>query len=473
MKQLIISTLCLCSFSISAQLAHITPDDLEAGDLFGFMLDMDGDNLIINASSSSTLSPDLGALYFYNHNGSEWQMKQKIVPSQDEVATSTRFGGWCSISGEWIATTIEGIDEISSVVFYRNLGGEWIRHSKISNDIVDSAFGWQVTLDGNRALIGAVSDFDSAGFITGAAYIYEYNVGNDEWEEVIKLSPESLDDRDFFGGAVYLKGGLAAVTARMDNDNGTRSGAVYVYENDQGLWNLAAKLKPDDGMPGDAFGYRIEGDEDRLIISGYGTDDETGSVYIFDKDNDWDQEARIYSDDLNQGDWFGSSLSLEGDRAIIGARNHYGTAASSGAVFIFESDGTDWVQTNKILDNNAQDAGYLGCGLAHENNKLVIGGFQYDNYTGAAFSLDLTNLVNTNEELDPAFILYPNPCHNELHINLNGAQIEEIEFYSAEGVLVGTHRYVGEVIDVSLLPVGSYVLKSKTDAQVLGKFLKI
>ena len=473
MKQFTLIIFCLFTLTIHAQLTDISPVDLEEGDLFGFIVDIDGDDLLFSAAGSDDLKENFGAIFHYRYDGSEWQLNQKILPTIAEIENSSSMGSWCSISGDWIAASIRRDDLVRSVVFYKRENNEWIRHSKITNNVEEGFFGWQIKLDGNQVIIGSINDFNDDGIRTGAAYIYDYNPIADEWQQAAKLAPEDLEFGDLFGGAVYMKDGLAAVASRNDNDNGANSGAVYIFEKDEGVWTQAAKITPDDGMPDDRFGYRIDGDDNKLIISGYGSNNETGAAYIYRFDNEWVQEARLDSEDLSEGDWFGSSIVLDGDRAIIGARHHTGNADRSGAFFIFEKEGMNWTEKHKFINPNGQVDDFLGGALDFENEQFIISSYGYNNRSGAAYTLNINDLVSTKSQLEPTFSIYPNPCRSHLKLDIEGQDMKEIDIFSVDGVWQRSFKYDGSTIDISQLNTGCYFLRSKVDALPLGKFVKI
>ncbi len=473
MKQFALLIFCFFTFSIHAQLTNISPPDLEEGDLFGFVVDIDGDNLVFSTSGSDELAEDLGALYHYIHDGTDWQLNKKILPTTEEIPNSNGLGAWCSISGDWIAASIRGDDLIRYVVLYKRENNQWIRHSKISNNVEDGIFGWQIELDGNQAIIGSINDFNEDGIRTGAAYIYDYDPVTDEWQQTVKLAPDGLELGDLFGAAVYMQDDLVAVSARNDNDNGANSGAVYIFEKDQGEWSQTSKLIADDGTPDDRFGYRIDGDGNKLIISGYGKDNETGAAYIFTNDNGWAQETRLNSSELSEGDWFGSSVVLDGDRAIIGARNHTGEAVRSGALFVFEKEGANWIEKRMFVNPNGQIDDFFGGGLDYENERLVVTSYGFNDRTGAAYALDVDDLLATNTHPDLSFSIFPNPCHSHLMLDAEDMNMEEIEIYSLEGILQKSFKYDGKAIDVGLLNAGCYFLQRKVDGSPLGKFIKM
>ena len=89
--------------------------------------------------------------------------------------------------------------------------------------------------------------------------------------------------------------------------------------------SIEVKLTASDGMSGDDFGGTVSIDGDRIIVGaayddGQGVD--SGSAYIFDRDagGAWVQvQPKLTAGDGAAGDLFGRVVSLDGDRAMVGA----------------------------------------------------------------------------------------------------------------------------------------------------------
>ena len=471
MKQLILLLSFLQGFNLSAQLTEITPTDLEGFNSFGFFIDINGDDMVISADLAE-LVPDVeGSLYHYTFDGTDWQLNQQILPELPEDENSTGFGSTSSIAGDWIVTTTTSTDFLGAIVFYRNENGSWVRHSKINGKILDNGFGWATAIDGQTAVVSAIVESNQAGEKTGAAYVYEYNDSSDIWEEVQILIPSELRENYFFGSDIYLKDDLLAVSARRDGENGFDSGAVYVFERDQDLWALTSKLLPDDNDEGDLIGYRVEGDGDRLIMSGFGANNNTGSTYIFRKGSEWMQEAKLEADDIEEGAWFGSSIAIEDNRAIVGARTQEG----NGAVYVFENENGEWIQERKLEAPSITESRF-GAGLDYENGRLVIGAPANDDFAGAAFSFNFEDTVSAKETITHSLAIYPNPTTNILQLNLLNHQVSELEVYNNLGIKVATYgSFSSSALDVSQLSAGSYTLRGKTDKTSIeiGSFIKI
>jgi hypothetical protein len=84
-----------------------------------------------------------------------------------------------------------------------------------------------VSISGDVALVGAIGDYNNNGLRSGSAYILRWN--GSAWEEKQKLLAPDGAEGDYFGSSVFISGDVALVGAPYDDDQGTDSGSVYVY----------------------------------------------------------------------------------------------------------------------------------------------------------------------------------------------------------------------------------------------------
>jgi hypothetical protein len=148
-------------------------------------------------------------------------------------------------------------------------------------------FGSSVSISGNTAIVGAPGDDDN-GTESGSAYIFSRNQGGtDNWGEVQKLLASDGAAGDYFGWSLSISGNMAIVGAPIDDDNGGDSGSAYIFSRNQGgtdNWGEVQKLLASDGAAYDYFGHSVSISGNTAIVGAVGDDDNgdySGSAYIF------------------------------------------------------------------------------------------------------------------------------------------------------------------------------------------------
>ena len=157
---------------------------------------------------------------------------------------------------------------------------------------------------------------------------------------------------DQFGRSVAIDGNVAVVGAWLEKvDSPDSLGAVYVFEFEQGCWVLKQRLV---NVVGLEFGRAVAVSGDRILVGNWKEGvSGTGAAYIYKKDGSgcWVPDTKLQPDP-GQGqnyDLFGASVAIEGDRALVGAREDDDAGGDAGAVYVFERVNEVWSQTQKIL----------------------------------------------------------------------------------------------------------------------------
>ena len=133
-------------------------------------------------------------------------------------------------------------------------------------------------------------------------------------EEVSKLVASDGADNDNFGYSVALSGDYALVGAPNDDDSGSSSGSAYVFLRSGTSWSQQAKLAASDGAASDFFGWSVALSGEYALVGAYGDGSESGSAYVFVRsDTTWSQQAKLVLGDGEAGDSFGQSVALSGD----------------------------------------------------------------------------------------------------------------------------------------------------------------
>lgn len=193
------------------------------------------------------------------------------------------------------------------------------------------------------------------------------------------------------GTSVAVDGDLAVVGVPFDDDNGTDSGAVFVYRRDDAgtpddnaddTWNTEAKLTAADGRADDWFGYSVAVDGDTIVIGAHNDDDgglNSGAAYVFTHDGlGWSQQAKLTAADAEAHDWFGYSVSVDGATIIIGAHNDDDKGFNSGAAYIFAEQGGAWTEQSKITAADGERGDWFGYSVAIDGDTIAIGAHRDD-----------------------------------------------------------------------------------------------
>jgi hypothetical protein len=102
------------------------------------------------------------------------------------------------------------------------------------------------------------------------------------WDQQAKLTASDGAASDNFGYSVALSGETALVAANSD-DIGSNSnpGSAYVFVRSGSLWGLQAKLTASDGAAFDYFGYSVALSGETALVGAFGDDSQRGSAYVF------------------------------------------------------------------------------------------------------------------------------------------------------------------------------------------------
>ena len=186
---------------------------------------------------------------------------------------------------------------------------------------------------------------------------------------------------DYFGAAVAISGNTAIVGAPRNDINGDADqGAAYIFVRSGRSWTQEDKLKAPTGAAGDFFGGSVAISGDTAIVGAcfndVGGNANQGSVYIFTRSAGvWTQQDKLTAGDGAANDLFGFSVAIDGDTAIIGAHlADAGVNVNQGAAYIFtRSGGGVFSESAKLTAPNAAVGDLFGVSVAIDAETAVIG----------------------------------------------------------------------------------------------------
>lgn len=341
------------SSSVWSQQAILVADDLAHGDFFGKSVSVSGGTAVIGAYMADTAAKgESGAAYVFARSGTNWTQQAKLVAS--DAATDDVFGCSVAVLGDKAvigayADDDGGMNSGAAYVFSRT-GNTWTQQAKIaaSDAKADAYFGCSVALSAEITVVGAYRA-DRFTVCSGAVYLFAGTALNQQ----AKIYASFGAGHDVFGSSVAISGDTALIGAPWDN----RRGAVYVYTRNGSTWTQQAKILPSDGAEvGDNFGGAVAISGDTAIV-GAQSCGSSGAAYVFVRNNSvWVEQAKLTDPDLPLGSYFGISVAIAGDMAIVGAHYDDWAGQMSGSAYVFSRIGSTWSQQAKLT---ASDAGIL------------------------------------------------------------------------------------------------------------------
>ena len=386
------------AFTTTNSLAPIdrTANDGAAGDFFGYGVAISGDYAIVGAYSNDIgANINQGAAYIFTRTGGTWIQQAKLIAN--DGASGDVFGSSVAISGDYALVGAynddigANADQGSAYVFVRS-GSTWAQQAKLTaNDgATNDYFGTNVAISGDYAIVGAYSDDVGANTDQGSAYVFVRN--GSSWTQQAQLTANDGAANDIFGLSVAVSGDYAIVGASGD-DIGTKlnQGSAYVFVRNSTNWTQQAKLTAStfDGSANDYFGSSVAISGDYAIVGVYNRTNSfngnsgQGAAFVFVRaGSSWTQQSFLTADDGAVGDFFGSSVAISGDYAIVGAYNNdIGANTNQGSAYVFVRNGSSWRSLRTISDNStANTQNGLSVGLS--NGVFIIGGPGFESGKG-------------------------------------------------------------------------------------------
>jgi hypothetical protein len=359
-------------------------------DFFGNSVGISGNRAIVGAPFEDASGADgSGKAYIFDvETGALLHVLNN--PNGYSTGTNDRFGWSVAISGNYAIIGAYLEDELNNsesgkaYVFDVSTGvlmHTWNNPNNYSSAAGDQ-FGYSVAISGNRAIVGAPGEDQINGESSGKAYIF--NVASGIVLHILS-NPNGYGSpfADRFGQSVAISGNYAVVGAPQENDmNGAFSGKAYIYNVTTGaLLHTLDNPDLDLNSEADYFGYSVAISGERAVIGAYGEDEGTkensGKAYIFDVVSG----TRVHTLDNPNADGtasldsFGYSVGISGNYAIVGAYlEDQSGQIDSGKAYIFSAKDIyklDNINSLKFLDGGELSSIHPIFRTAHSRGQLL------------------------------------------------------------------------------------------------------
>ena len=218
-------------------------------------------------------------------------------------------------------------------------------------------------LEGNIVTTGwSGGDSFDTGNVWGIDFVgYRNSNPNSTESQVVcsdtKLIASNRTRDDYFGSAIAISGDYAIVGAYGDDNN---RGAAYIFKREGTNWIEQTKLKR--AVPresNDYFGYSVAIGGDYAIVGAYKVNENRGEAYVFKLESTrWIEQAKLRRTPSGESnDFFGYSVAISGDYAVVGA---HGRSSGRGAAYIFKRDDISWNQQAELFASDGSTRNYFG-----------------------------------------------------------------------------------------------------------------
>ena len=303
----------------------------------------------------------------------EWTESGKLTAS--DAAEGDWFGRSVAISGNTAIVAAfnddDGGDLSGSAYLFNTTTGEELFKLTASDADEGDNFGCSVAISGNTAIVGAWAN-DDAGYRSnsGSAYLFNITTG----EELFKLtaSDASARDNDQFGCSVGISGNTAIIGAHRQSSLGQYSGAAYLFDVTSG--EELYKLTASDTGGGDRFGCSVAVSGNTAIVGAFANDDHSGSAYLFDVTTGEEYPHKLTASDAAVSDYFGDSVAISGNTAIVGAHGNDDGGNHSGSAYLFNITTGEELFKLTASDAAASDA-FSNHSVGISGNTAIVGAF--------------------------------------------------------------------------------------------------
>ncbi|MBN2442520.1 MAG: hypothetical protein JXJ04_14290 [Spirochaetales bacterium] len=148
-----------------------------------------------------------------------------------------------------------------------------------------------------------------------------------------------------------------------------------------------------------SFGQALSLSGEYLIVGAGATNSKEGQVHIFKNkgNNNWNETAILTASDKENNAFFGNSVALSGDHAVVGAP---GSHSESGQVYVFKRNDTDNWKEVSILTSTSPiqiNKHFFGISVAMYEDYVIVGANSMGEDKGTAYIFKNDGADNWNQ----------------------------------------------------------------------------
>ena len=288
-----------------------------------------------------------------------------------------------------VVTSAFGVSSKYKIVVERS--GRQEAYIKASNADAEDKLGFSLAAAGGELIAGAPWEdsasldlTDNAAANSGAVYTFMQLA--DGWTQQAYLKANPVSANEFFGASLAVSADTLVIGApNLDPLQwyggsgvlGSRSGAVYVFQRQNGAWTQVQRLLASDGAAGDLFGYKVALDNDTLVVGAPGDSAggvlRSGAAYVFQREGGmWQEQQKLLAPEARDSSMFGLSLLVTGEQIVVGAPNESLSAQKAGAAYVFVREGTAWEMAQRLEAKTPKEGATFGWQIIKHADQILI-----------------------------------------------------------------------------------------------------
>lgn len=360
----------------------LSPETPTTNEDFGVAVDIYDDIAIVGSPTADDNGTNRGTAEIFRRSGTTWSHEQTLTPGEnnnDRCGFSVAAGNGRVVVG--CLNGNETLNDSGFAVVYAVTGTTWAPEDKLvdPSPVVRQRLGRSVDINpaGDRVIVGGWN-----GNRAGRVIIYERTGAS--WSDITTFNGVINADSgnsDRLGASTAITDDRAIAGAPLfdiDSDGDvSEEGAVYFYRrvtSPSVAWVLDQTETPYDGLDLQ-FGSSVDLDGSTAVV---GEILEGGLVTVYDESTPgtWSATTTLSNGQVN-GDFFGFSVAIDGDRVVVGAqRDQTSGISNSGSAHIFDRVNGTWVPSLEFAhtaSNGGIPGGDFGRSVGVSGDYAIVG----------------------------------------------------------------------------------------------------
>ncbi len=187
---------------------------------------------------------------------------------------------------------------------------------------------------------------------------------------------------DLFGFSVAMDGDTIIIGTPYEDSVAQDAGAAYVYVRTNGTWTFEQKIVAPDFGSGRWFGYSVAIDGNKAIIGSPQANGNTlnaGAAYVFLRTNGtWIPLPKLNAADGKPGDMFGQTVDVSDNSLIVGCPRSDAKGADAGAAYVYAWNGSVYIEQKKLFPTDSNAGDHFGGAVAMNGETAIVGAPEAD-----------------------------------------------------------------------------------------------